>query len=184
MSKLGSKLSSLYLRIFRWDTEDLNGFQSVDKAVLIMAPHTSIWDFAIGKMVVCKYNRKCVFFIKKEAFSWFILGKLLKKLGGIPVDRGRANTHVEDATEALNNSDQLWVIITPEGTRKKVSRWKSGFHRIALKADVPILVAYIDYKKHKATVVAKIYPTEDYYADLAKILPYYEGVSGLRRKNQ
>jgi 1-acyl-sn-glycerol-3-phosphate acyltransferase len=170
--------------LFGWDTENLHGFDSVEKAVLIMVPHTSIWDFVVGKMVVCKYNRKCVFFIKKEAFSWPIIGKILKKLGGIPINRGHVNTHVDDAVEALNNNTQLWVIITPEGTRKKVSRWKSGFHRIALKADVPILISYIDYKKRKATVVEKIYPTQDFNTDMKKILPYYDGVRGLHIKER
>ncbi|MDL2238852.1 1-acyl-sn-glycerol-3-phosphate acyltransferase [Bacteroidales bacterium OttesenSCG-928-K22] len=182
MSKFGSKLSSFSLKLFGWDTEDLNGFDSVEKAVLIMAPHTSIWDFLVGKMVVSKYNRKCVFFIKKEAFGWPVIGKILKRMGGIPINRGQINTHVEDAAEALNNNDQLWVIITPEGTRKQVKRWKSGFHRIALKADVPILISVIDYKKKKATIVAKFYPSEDFNSDLEKILPYYDGVCGFHRR--
>lgn len=181
MSKLVSRFSSVVLKIFGWKTEDLHGFHTVDKAVLIMAPHTSIWDFVIGKLVVCKYNRKCVFFIKKEAFDWFIVGKVLAKMGGIPINRSHVNTHVEDAVNALNNSEQLWVIITPEGTRKKVSRWKSGFHRIALQANVPILVSYIDYKKRVGTVVAKVYPSQDFHADLEKILPYCEGVQGLHK---
>lgn len=184
MKSCGQIFADIFLKIFFWKTEGLHGFSSEKKAVVVMAPHTSIWDFVVGKCVVTKYGRKAGFFIKKEAFNWFIIDPLLKKWGGIPINRGHRNTHVEDAVERLNNSDDLWIVITPEGTRKKVKRWKSGFYRIAMDAKVPILISYVDYKTRVATVVAKFYPTGDYKADLEKIMPYYDGVTGLFMKRK
>lgn len=182
MSRVSQITASALLKIFFWKTEGLHGFYTEEKAVLVMAPHTSMMDFVIGKLVVMKYRRNCKFFIKKEAFSWFLIGPLLKKWGGIPINRVYKNTHVEDAVKEMDGSKQLWIIITPEGTRRKVGKWKSGFYRIAVQAHVPILVSYIDYKKRIATIVAKVYPSGDYESDLKEIMSYTDGASGLHEK--
>ena len=182
MSKFSSKFAGFLLKVFFWDDEDLHEFYREPKAVVIVAPHTSIFDFVLGKLVTVKYQVPSAFFIKKEAFSWPIVGNRLRKWGGIPIDRGNYhNTHVQDAVDCLNNSQNLWVIITPEGTRHKVNKWKTGFYKIALQANVPILISYIDYKKHIGTIIAKLYPSGDYEADLAKIMPYYDGVTPFHR---
>ncbi len=166
------------MKLFGWDTQNLHGLYVEPKAVVVVAPHSSMMDFVIGKLVTTTFQKPAGFFMKQEALKWPIIGKILAKWGAIGIDRGRAkNNNVQLAVDRLNQSDELWIILTPEGTRKRVSQWKTGFYRIATEAKVPILISYIDYKKKIGTVCAKIYPSGDYEADLAKIMPYYEGVT-------
>jgi 1-acyl-sn-glycerol-3-phosphate acyltransferase len=173
-----SKFASFTLKLFNWKTEGVEKFTDVGKAVLIMAPHTSMMDFVIGKLVLTKYNKKSCFFIKKEAFDWFLIGPLLKKLGGIPIYRNQPNNHIEETVKLINEKNNIWVAITPEGTRKKVKHWKKGFYRIAMAANVPILISIIDYKTKDATIVDIFYPTGDYQSDITEIRKHYVGVSG------
>ena len=178
MSKFGAKLAGFTLKFFGWDTMQLNNFYKVPKAVVIMAPHTSMNDFTLGRLVAWAYEKPAGFFMKKEALDWPIAGKLLAKMGAIGIDRGNvANHNVELAAERLKNSDELWIVITPEGTRKKVKRWKSGFYRIAQMAEVPILITIMDYKRKIVTIVDEFHPTGDYEADLTVIKKYFEGVT-------
>ncbi|MGI6717622.1 MAG: 1-acyl-sn-glycerol-3-phosphate acyltransferase [Bacteroidales bacterium] len=176
-----SKFASFILKLFRWEIKGMEQYGNVKKAVLIMVPHTSNMDFVIGKLVLTKHNKKCLFFIKKEAFDWFLIGPILKKLGGIPINRNQHNNHIKKTVKILNEQDNIWIAITPEGTRKKVERWKKGFYIIAMEAKVPILISYIDYKTKNATIADIFYPTGDYQSDLIKIKEHYIGVSGRNR---
>ena len=143
-----------------------------------MAPHSSMLDFVIGKLVTSAYGKKARFFIKKEIFSIPLLGFIIKKMGGISIDRGNIHNNVVNTSAAMfDKHDDLWIVLTPEGTRKKVNHWKSGFYKIAVKANVPILISYIDYEKKVGTIAAKMYPTGNYDEDLEKIKAYYVGVT-------
>lgn len=145
-----------------------------------MAPHTSQTDFVMGKMFSSTKRIRTHFLIKKESF-WFPLGIILKLLGGIPVDRSNNKNLARQLVERFNKSDELVLVITPEGTRKIVKRWKRGFHHIARAANIPIVFAYVDYKTRKMGIGDTLYPTDDYQADLEIIKDFYRGMEGRNR---
>ena len=107
-------------------------------------------------------------------FSW---------LGGVPVDRDKRTSVTDQMVEEFAKRDSFHLGITPEGTRKKVTEWKKGFYFIALKANVPIVLAYLDYGKKEAGVKAIFYPTGDFEKDIETIRSYYKGVQGRNAEN-
>src|SRR5690606_509616 len=109
---------------------------------------------------------------KKEAFVP-PFGSILRWLGGIPVDRDAPRGLVQQVIDQFKARDQFVLVITPEGTRKKVARWKSGFYRIAVAADVPIVLGYADYPKRIIGFGPAIYPSGNLEADMEKILAFY-----------
>ena len=138
-------ISKLILRIFGWHTSGSLP-PGIKKAVMIVAPHTSYWDFVIGKLTYWSSRTQIRILIKKESFR-FPLGILLRWLGAIPVDRGKKNNNmVEQVIRVFSEHETLVVVITPEGTRSLVRQWKKGFYLIAMGAQVPIALAFIDYK--------------------------------------
>lgn len=173
-------LSKWLLRISGWQLGALGDY--VPKCVICVAPHTSNWDFIIGKLFYASIGRKASFLIKKEWF-FFPFNLIFGSMGGIPVDR-RKNTSVTDQmAEAFDTRETFHLAITPEGTRKITSDWKRGFYYIALKANVPILLAYIDYKKKEVGVKTLFYPTGNTDADIEEIRGYYRGVTGKHPAN-
>ena len=163
------------LRIFGWSTCGLLP-EGISKAVLIVAPHTSYWDFVIGRLTFGASKVKVRVLIKEEAFFFPISG-LLKILGGVPVARGKRNNMVDKAVEYLNQHDDLVVVITPEGSRRLVRQWKKGFYMIAINAKVPIALGFIDYKRKIGGVGPMLYPCGDYEKDLITIQDFYKGIS-------
>ncbi len=123
------------------------------KSVLVMAPHTSNWDYFIGIMAfwgVYQINIKQL--IKKELF-FPPLGWILKSLGGIPVNRKGPTKLTITISELYKKSDELTIVFTPEGTRNYNPNWKKGFYYIAKQAQVPIYLGYMDYSQKKAGIV-------------------------------
>lgn len=155
---------------------------SLDKYIFVIAPHTSQLDFITGKVYCALHGIKPKFLIKKEAFG-FLLGPILKRMGGIPVDRGSNQQLAQQLVKEFQESDELILVIAPEGTRKKVKRWKRGFHFIGRAAEVPVVLSFIDYKTKRMGVGPVIDLTEDYASDLRKIKSFYRGMEG-RHKNK
>lgn len=151
------------------------------KYIIALAPHTSNWDFIIG-ILYCKANGfHCNFLIKKECFFWPI-GKLMHRLGGIPVYRNK-NTGLTDIVAAeARKRDSFRLCITPEGTRKPAKEWKKGFYYIALKANIPILLFGLDYEKKQIRCTRTIIPTGDFEQDLKIIKQYYKEFKGKHPK--
>ena len=170
-----STLAKGILRLFGWRTTSLLP-EGVNKAVLIVAPHTSYWDFIIGRLTFGASRIKVRVLIMEESF-FFPVGGLLKILGGVPVARGKKNNMVDKAVEYLTEHENLVVVITPEGSRRLVKQWKKGFYIIAEKAKVPIALGYIDYKRKIGGVGPLIYPSGDYEKDLAEIQEFYKGMT-------
>ncbi len=137
-----------------------------------MAPHTSNWDFVIGRLAFITQGVKVYAMIKKESF-FFPLGLVLKMLGGIPVDRSHSQNTVKSVTRHFDDSERFFLIITPEGTRKRVERWKKGFYFIALTAKVPIIMGYLDYGKKEGGLGPVLYPSGDFEADFRVIEDFY-----------
>ena len=171
-----SRLSAFCLRLFGWKTSGVLP-DGIEKAVLIVAPHTSYWDFIVGRLTFWAGKVKIRLLIKKEVFV-FPLGTILKMAGGVPVARGKKNDMVDQVVDLFGKYRSLVVVITPEGTRRKVRKWKKGFYLIALKARVPIALAYIDYGKKIGGIGPILYPTGDYEKDMDFIYRFYSDKTG------
>ena len=171
---LKKQIGKLGLRLGGWTV--VNEVPSnLGNAVCIVAPHTAIEDFFVGLGFYWSYNIKFKVMMKQEFFKP-VLGWLLKKIGGIPVNRGHQNHLVEQMVEMFGQNKDTQLVICPEGTRKAVKHWKKGFYVIAQGANVPIILGFIDYKKRRCGAERVFYPTSDYEKDLAEIWDYYKDV--------
>lgn len=165
-------ISRFILKLAGWSIR-VEPHQTYQRCVLIMAPHTSNLDFVIGRLALWGIGVKASFLIKKEAFI-FPLGPLLKKMGGIPVDRTQSKKVVWQVAVLLNKSKEMALVITPEGTRSLRKEWKKGFYYISSMAEVPIALGYLDYGRKEAGIGGILYPTEDFKSDLSKIYDFYK----------
>lgn len=152
------------------------------KCVICVAPHTSNWDFIIGKLAYSSIGRDCQFLMKKSWF-FFPLGLIFRAMGGIPVDRGKNTSMVDAIVEKFNESEKMAIAITPEGTRKKVDKWRTGFLQIALHANVPCVLAALDFAKKEAVIKCTFHPTGDVEADMRAIKDYYSHFTGKHPEN-
>jgi len=152
----------------------------VPRAVLIAAPHSSWWDGVWGLGVKIAIGADISFMAKRELFFW-PLGWFLRKLGGIPIERSTTRGIVEQMSERLRDSHQLWIGIAPEGTRKQVSKWKTGFWHIARAADVPIVLAYFHYPERTIGFGPLFHTTDDMEADLGRLREFYSQWRGKNR---
>jgi 1-acyl-sn-glycerol-3-phosphate acyltransferase len=155
-------------------------FPDVPRLVVIAAPHTSNWDAVLGLLVKVGLRIEVRFIGKREAFFW-PLGWLLRRLGGIPIDRQHAHAVVDDMAARFAREDKLWLALAPEGTRKKVKEWKSGFWRIAHAARVPILPVYFHYPEKIIGLGPLFHPGDDLDADMARIREFYKPWQGKNR---
>jgi 1-acyl-sn-glycerol-3-phosphate acyltransferase len=159
----------------------LTGWKSVlneaipSKCVLCVAPHTSNWDFILGIIFYKSIGRTIRFLIKKEWF-FFPMNLIFKSFGGIPVDRKKKSFITEQMAALFHSGEHFHLAITPEGTRGKSARWKTGFYYIALRAAVPITLAYIDYSQKEIGVIKNFYPTGNEKQDIEEIKQYYHHV--------
>ena len=168
-------LAKTILGAFGWRTEGV--LPAASKYVIVGAPHTSNWDFVLMLALALVFRIKVSWMGKHTLFRW-PLGALLKRLGGIPIDRTARHNVVEQAVQAFHNSESLILLITPEGTRKKVPYWKTGFYYIAQAANVPIVLAFADYKRKVGGVGPTIVPSGDIEADMRIIRDFYADIVG------
>lgn len=168
-------LSILFLRLMGWRIEGTAPIEK--KYVLIAAPHTSNWDFPVTLMV-CFAMRLRVYWMGKSSLFPPVLGGVMRWLGGIPVDRSQAGNLVQTTVNAFHQNERLTVIVPPEGTRGKVTHWKTGFYYIAQGSGVPIALGYLDFKKKCAGIGKMFNPTDDINADMEAIKAFYSGISG------
>lgn len=170
-------LSLLFLRVTGWKVEGaLPGHAS--KCVLIAAPHTSNWDLPYTLMVAFALNLQ-VYWMGKQSIFKRPFGAVMRWLGGIPVDRARSNNLVAASAAAIRAADgPLQLVVPPEGTRGKTRHWKTGFYHIALAAQVPIVLAYMDYARKVSGLGPVFEPTGDVDADMAAIKRFYATIKG------
>ncbi|MBL8261582.1 MAG: lysophospholipid acyltransferase family protein [Xanthomonadaceae bacterium] len=142
------------------------------KLVLIGAPHSSNWDGVWGMLVKVALGLDIRIFAKRELF-WWPLGPILRRMGVIPVDRNAARGLIEQMLERFQQEDRFWLGIAPEGTRKRVERWKPGFWKIASAAGVPVLPAYFHYPEKIIGIGEPFQLTDDMDADMARIRAWY-----------
>jgi 1-acyl-sn-glycerol-3-phosphate acyltransferase len=153
---------------------------NVSKLVAIAAPHSTNWDVVWGLLFKVGWRVHIRFIGKREAFFWPV-GALLRNFGGIPIDRSAAHGLVDEMARQFAMHDKLWLALAPEGTRKKVEKWKSGFWHIASKAGVPILPAYFHYPEKTIGFGPLIYPSGDLKGDMARIREFYRPWQGKNR---
>ena len=168
-------LSRLILRLLGWQIE--GKAPAAPKYVLIAAPHTSNWDFPFTLMV-CFALRMPVYWMGKASLFPPVLGGIMRWLGGIPVERSRQGNLVQSTVDAFQRSTRLTVIIPPEGTRSKVTHWKTGFYYIAQGAGLPIALGFLDFKRKRAGVERLFEVTGDIEADMVKIQAFYANITG------
>ena len=161
--------------------------KDIKKCVIIAAPHTSNWDFVygIGAFQTMKLNMR--FTIKKEWLR-FPLKRLMNKLGALPIDRtkntdGTKKGTVDAIAELFNQHKELLLLIPPEGTRSRVEKWRTGFYYVALKANVPIALGFMDFEKRECGIEKLIYPTGNYNSDMEQIMNFYKDKKGKNPEN-
>ncbi|MDR0939599.1 MAG: 1-acyl-sn-glycerol-3-phosphate acyltransferase [Mediterranea sp.] len=165
----------IYRRLLGWKTNLTTPFYK--KCVICVAPHTTNFDLFIGKVFYNALGRKTKFMMKKEWF-FFPIGIVFRAIGGIPVDRGRNTSLVEQMARHFRESEYFHLAITPEGTRKANSQWKRGFYYIALEARVPIVLFGIDYPTKTITSTKVIVPSGDADKDMEEIKEYFKHFRG------
>ena len=147
------------------------------KFVAILAHHTSNWDFPVG-ISIALYFKARVFWLGKNSLFLGPMGSLMRWFGGIPVHRMEPADLVDEVVGFPSHQEDAVIGITPEATRSRVTRWKTGFYRIAHALDLPIVLAYLDYKQKVGGIGPIIYPSGDFEADMAKIREFYKTVEG------
>ncbi|MHB8260945.1 MAG: 1-acyl-sn-glycerol-3-phosphate acyltransferase [Bacteroidia bacterium] len=170
----------LLFRIRKWKITNYLP-DNIKKCVIVAAPHTSNWDFVYGiaGLKIMKLNMR--FTIKKE-WMRFPFIRMMKSLGALPIDRtaiktGEKKGSVEAIAELFASREELHLMVTPEGTRSKMEKWKTGFYYIALKAEIPIALGFLDYKKRTCGIDKIIYPTGDFKMDMKQIMDFYKNIT-------
>ncbi|WP_324025965.1 1-acyl-sn-glycerol-3-phosphate acyltransferase [Maribacter sp. BPC-D8] len=166
----------IYFKILGWKLKGT--FPShLDKFVAIVVPHTSWWDFLLALLIRAVWQEEINFVGKKSLFKppfgWFF-----RWTGGAPIDRTKTNDTVKATAEIFSKRKKFRLALSPEGTRKKVEKWKTGFYFIAKTANVPIVLVAFDYGKKEIKISEPLLPTEDKEADFKKYHAFFEGVVG------
>ena len=176
------KFCGFLLKIMGWtvDSEPV----PEDKCIILGVPHTSAWDFVISYLYYTSVGGKAYVMIKKEFFFWPI-GGLLRKMGGLPVDRKNAASLVLSVIHEMNKEEKVHLAIALEGTRKAIKMWKTGFHTIAKQTGVPVYLGYFDWGTKHVGRGEKVELTDDAKADMQRIQKTYEGMhlTGKHPKN-
>jgi 1-acyl-sn-glycerol-3-phosphate acyltransferase len=173
-------ISKAILRMFGWKIGTV--IEDIPKCVICVAPHTSNWDFLVGKIAYTALGRNANFLIKKDWF-FFPLNIWFDWIGGVPVDRSKRTSVTEQMVEQFNKRETFQLAITPEGTRKKVKDWKKGFYYIAKSANVPVVMIYIDYKKKEVGYKGVYHITGNVEEDVIAIRKYYRDVTACYPEN-
>ncbi len=158
---------------------------TLKKAVIIAAPHTTYWDFFYARIAFFIMGIPMKVTIKKEVVNHSVFGWFVRALGAIAIDRTpkegnlkKKRSMVDAMVDLIEESDGLIMMVTPEGTRKYVKKWKSGFYRVAEQANVPIVLGYLDYAKKHAGIGPVFYPTGNYEKDVEEIMDFYRSKTG------
>ena len=153
------------------------------KFVLIAAPHTSNWDFPLGLAALYSYRLK-VSWAGKDTLFKAPYGCFMRWLGGISIDRSSPHNVVSQLADKFKQSEEMVLVITPSGTRKKMPHWKSGFYWIAREANVPIACGYLDYKTKTLCLDLCFMPTGNVKQDMDRIREFYADVHAKYPENK
>lgn len=176
----GSVFARWLLARFGW-TVRFDGFPHL-QGVVVIYPHTSNWDFVVMLGVKWAIGIPACFWGKDTLFRVPLLGAFLHRVGGIPLDRGSPHGVVGDMVDLMAEHRRagrtLWLAVTPEGTRRRMPGWRSGFYQVALRGDVPVLLVQLDYSRKRVNVTDFIRLSGNEAADYARMAAVYEHVRG------
>ena len=184
MSKIKSTVSPGWAKFCSWllrrmGWESVGGPMKEKKAIVLGVPHTSVWDFLVSYLFYTQFGKVAHIMIKKEFFFW-PLGPILRACGAVPVDRESAASMVRSLIHEMDQADEFHLAIAPEGTRKAVKRWKTGFHLIARETGATVYVGYYDWGRKRISVGEPFELTDDPKADMQRIYDIYRpmGIQG------
>ena len=176
---MSTLLARLWLKLWRWRAVD-NGEPVPAKCVMIAAPHTTNWDFPIMLALTTVLGCRVSYLGKQSLFKG-PMGPVMRRLGGVAIDRTAPGGMVASLAGEFARRDRLVLMVPAEGTRSKTEYWKSGFYRIAEQAQVPIVLAFVDRNTRTGGFGPAIMPSGDIVADMDKIRAFYTGKEGLKR---
>ncbi|MDP3276116.1 MAG: lysophospholipid acyltransferase family protein [Deltaproteobacteria bacterium] len=168
-------IGKLWLKAFGWQT--VGEVPPIDKAVFVANPHTTGWDLPFT-LAVAWSLRMNVSWAGKSSLFRGPLKYFFRALGGVSIERSKRASQVDSIAEAITREDRVFLVIAPAGTRKRRDHWKSGFYHIARKANVPMLLAFMDYSRKRGGLGPAFTPTGDIRADMNRIRAFYDGVEG------
>lgn len=151
--------------------------REIKKKLYVVYPHTSNWDFPLGILLKGALPMGVNYVAKDSLFRW-PYAWIFRALGGIPVDRKRRTNFVDTMVNLYNSYDRLSFAIAPEGTRKKVEKWRTGFYYIALKAAIPLILVKFDFKNKEVHFSDPFQPTGDFEKDMRFIAGHFNGTIG------
>ena len=177
-SALARVLAATVLRLGGWRM--VGQWPDVAKVVVVVAPHSSVWDAIWGIAAKVAQGLGIVFIGKKEAFVG-PLGWWLRRFGGVPVDRSAPGGIVEQVANQIRASERMWFVLAPEGTRRKVEKWKTGFWKIARRAQVPVFCVAFNYPDRTINLGPLVTLTDDMEADVRRVRGLFAGYHGKNR---
>ena len=171
-------LSEIILKIIGWEVR--SNFPDIEKSVTIFAPHTSYWDGFYGKLFLMQFDINYKFLSKKEFFK-FPLNYFFRLYGSIPVSRNKE--YINEVVSLFEKNKNLHIILSPEGHLAKSNHWKKGFYYMAINANVPIVVAYIDYKKKEIGIKSVLRNISNVNETMTEISNIYKKVNAKYPEN-
>ncbi|WP_299528792.1 1-acyl-sn-glycerol-3-phosphate acyltransferase [Ulvibacterium sp.] len=165
----------IYFKVLGWKL--IGSFPKVDKCVVIVVPHTSWVDFFLGLLVRKVLDEEINFIAKKSLFTP-LLGWYLRLMGGAPIDRDQSSDTVNAVSKIFRERKKFRLALSPEGTRKKVTQWKTGFYYIAKSAQVPIVMVAFDYGRKQVKISEIQYPSNTKEKDFEAYQKFFKGVKG------
>lgn len=168
-------IARILIRVTGWKPDGVR--PEPKKYVLIAAPHTTNWDFIYLIAFAALFDIEIAWMGKHTLFRW-PFGPIMRALGGVPVRRRKSEKLVTAMARTFDDHEQLGIVVPPEGTRAYVEYWKSGFYHIAMAADVPIVMSYLDYTKKLGGFGPAFFPSGDISEDMDAIRAFYEGREG------
>jgi len=175
------RFAQFILSVFGWTA--VREGPACDRAVLILAPHTSNWDglwLLLGMFALDLEVR----FLAKHTLFWWPLGAVLRRMGALPVNRNTRGSYVQQLADSFAKNDRLVLALAPEGTRKLEPHWKTGFYEIAVSAKVPILLGFIDYRTKRMGVGRALPAERDLEQDLEILREFYEPIEARWPENR
>lgn len=166
----------IFFKIFGWKINGKNNFTK--KCIVIVVPHTHWLDFFLG-IIIRKVIKTNAYFIAKKELFFFPLNIFLKYFGAIPIERNSNSNSVDSLANKFNNKKTFRLGLSPEGTRKKVKKWKTGFYYIAIKAKVPIISVSLNVPKREINISKPFYPTSNIKNDFIKLKKFFVGSVGI-----
>ncbi|MCW9046932.1 MAG: lysophospholipid acyltransferase family protein [Gammaproteobacteria bacterium] len=171
----------MILKIMGWQLDEQ--LPAHNKYVLIAYPHTSNWDFILGMLAKWAMDLP-LNWVAKHSMFWGPFGPIFKAMGGVPIDRDKTSGFIQKNIALFQERNEFVLGIMPEGTRSKTERLKTGFYHIADGANVPLVLAYLDYKNKKLGVGKVLETTGDITSDFIEIEKFYKNMTGYKPQNQ